>query len=360
MLTLPTLTDASDDAVSKTASGPSRRRRMGAAVAGLGLAGATLGLTSPASADHGDSFYEGYSGTLAELNGSGVTGTIDADVLSDDRVAITLEVTGVAADLPHAQHFHGMLMEANTCPTPDADANEDGKITVIEGIPFYGGIQSSLTTEGDTSAESALAVDRYPVTSDGSYTYTRVIDVEGDVATYLGNLQVVVHGVDLDESGTYNGPDSTLNSSVPEEATLPAACGSLDFDGINLPPTYRDAEADSVEGFVIRSYSALLGRAPDAQGYDFWVDARTNGGWTNAQTVEFFANSPEFVDRYGDMWTNATDGEWVDFIYQSVLGRLPDASGKAYWENRLATDLTRGEIILFFSDSAEYRAAVHG
>ena len=47
-----------------------------------------------------------------------------------------------------------------------ADGDRDGFISVAEGVPFYGSIAQSLTTDGDTSPSSALALDRYPVADD--------------------------------------------------------------------------------------------------------------------------------------------------------------------------------------------------
>ena len=41
----------------------------------------------------------------------------------------------------------------------EADTNEDGFISTAEGVPFYGGIVHSLTTDGDVSPDSALALD---------------------------------------------------------------------------------------------------------------------------------------------------------------------------------------------------------
>ena len=316
-----------------------------------------LGLSAPAGAAHGDEYYEGYTGTLDSLNDSGVTGTVDIDLLTDNRANITIELAGLAPDLPHAQHLHGTITEANVCPPPSADTDEDGFVSVVEGVPFYGGIQTSLTTEGDTSADSALAVERFPVSEDGTFTYQRTIEVADDVDTYLGNLHVVIHGVDINGNGAYdfdNGP-SSLTDDLPLEATIPAACGTIDFDGVNLPPAYRDFAPGSNEAFIIRSYAALLGRAPDAGGFEFWTEARANGEFTNSTMLAFFASSPEFQERYGNMVEEATDGEWIDFVYQSVLGRLPDASGKAYWMDRLETDLSRTDLVLFFADSIEYR-----
>lgn len=189
------------------------------------MAAAAVGLLIPgaALADHGGSTY---TATLSELNGSGAGGTATVE-LNDDasQATITVNSTGLSEGLPHAQHIHGELGTANQCPTPDADSNGDGVVDVAEGLPSYGGIQVSLNTTGDTSADSGLAVDRFPV---GNESYSRTIDISEDVSSELTNLHIVVHGVDENGDGEYNGEaKSSLDDSLPREATLPASCGQL-------------------------------------------------------------------------------------------------------------------------------------
>lgn len=169
-----------------------------------------------------------FTADLSELNGSGVSGTADLAV-DGTSVDVTITASGLAPGQPHAQHIHGVIGETSACPTPDADSDGDGLVSTAEGVPFYGGIQASLTTEGDTSADSGLAVDRFPVAGDdGSVTYTRTFDLPQEVADDLGNLHIVVHGIDLDDSGAYDGDAvSSLDDSLPLEATIPAACGTL-------------------------------------------------------------------------------------------------------------------------------------
>ena len=188
-------------------------------------AAAAIGLMIPgaAFAAHGGSTY---TANLSELNGSGAGGTVTVQ-LNDDasQATITVNSTGLADGLPHAQHIHGELTTANQCPTMAADSNGDGVVDVAEGLPSYGGIQVSLTTSGDSSADSGLAVDRFPV---GNESYSRTVDISEDVSSALADLHVVVHGVDENGNGEYDGEArSSLDDSLPREATLPASCGQL-------------------------------------------------------------------------------------------------------------------------------------
>ena len=162
---------------------------------------------------------------LTELNDSGVTSTAMA-TLDGSSLKISLESKGLLADAPHAQHIH--IGGKGMCPDPGMKGTGvDGHIRVKDAADDYGSIAVSLTKTGDTSPDSGLAVDRFPV---GDATYSRTIDVADDVAASIraGKAVVVVHGVDYNDDGTYSGDSkSELDPSLPEEATDPAACGVL-------------------------------------------------------------------------------------------------------------------------------------
>lgn len=105
-------------------------------------------------------------------------------------------------------------------------------------------------------------------------------------------------------------------------------------------------------GGLQRLYTAYFLRAPDTNGFTYWTNA-LNGGQSLASISGYFAGSPEFVGRYGSLGNSA----FVDLIYQNVLGRAPDAGGKAYWVNLLDTRRQgRGAVMLNFSNSAEYKS----
>lgn len=192
---------------------------------------AALLMALPAMAGHDDNpspRVASYTYEIGELNGSGVEGTVRIKALPNGKAQVKVVASGLAANLPHAQHLHGTTDGSLTqCPTPAADRDADGLITVAEGGPFYGGILASLTTSGDTSPSSALAVDRFPVSdADGNLEYVRTFDVPADVLAALGAVQYVIHGVDLNSSGAYDGDaESSIASGVPLEVTIPAGCG---------------------------------------------------------------------------------------------------------------------------------------
>ncbi len=193
-------------------------------MAGIGLTGLLLGAgAGSASAQEAPEPFD-----LSPLNDSGSTGTAQVS-LDGTMLEVTIVAGGLLAGAPHAQHIHFTPGQPSVCPGPDA-AGEDDILTVTEGQPAYGPIQIPLTTEGDFSADSALAVDRFPVASpDGAVTYERTFELPQALADQLRGQQlaIVQHGVDIDESGEYDGDPSELDPSVPLEATLPANCGTV-------------------------------------------------------------------------------------------------------------------------------------
>jgi hypothetical protein len=166
---------------------------------------------------------------LSPLNGSGASGSATL-LRNGNRLATNIHSSGIAPNLPHAQHIHGFAQAVSECPTLAA-SGRDNLITTAEGQPSYGPIQVSLTTTGDTSLASALAVDRFPVaTGAGTLNYSRTLTVPAGVAQDLGKKAIVQHGVDLNGNGEYDfaaAGKSELDPSLPQEATIPANCGVI-------------------------------------------------------------------------------------------------------------------------------------
>ena len=172
-----------------------------------------------------------------DLN-AGVKGDVWIGALGDNQVQVQVRLEGLTPNQPHAQHLHGMLAGGNVCPGADAagTAIENGAlvagddfISTPDGAVVYGPIQISLTTSGDVTPGSGLAVDRFPVAdAEGRLSYERTFEVSPEIYAALGNLHYVTHGIDLDESGAYDGAPSPLDPALPFEGTIPAGCGPQD------------------------------------------------------------------------------------------------------------------------------------
>jgi CHRD domain len=219
-------------------------QRAALAAPALGLA-ALVGLAGPAAAADGSA-----QATLRPvvLNGVEGNGTAMASV-SGTTLTVQVAASGLLADAPHAAHIHFGADARHECPT-EADNTEGDTLITSEGVPAYGTIVVSLTTQGDTSPASGLAVDRMPVGA--SFDYSRGdVQVSQDVADAIvaGESVVVVHGVDHDDSGAYDGDAmSDLDPSLPAEATDPALCGVLEASQMAMPSGGVETGSGSTAG----------------------------------------------------------------------------------------------------------------
>ena len=198
-------------------------------VAALSLALASVAFAQGGVDTQGGADNKKFGADLKPLNRSGASGHANLNK-GHGKLNVNIHSEGMAPELPHAQHIHGMAQAISECPTLAADQNNDGLITTAEGLPSYGPIRVSLTTRGDTSPASALAVSRFPVANaDGDLSYSRRFDASRNVRQNLGDFAIVQHGVDLNHNGKYDfsaGP-SELDPSLPQEATIPANCGVI-------------------------------------------------------------------------------------------------------------------------------------
>lgn len=164
------------------------------------------------------------------LNESEASGTANVSV-NGNRLDVTVDVRNILADNPHAAHIHFGADALHECPSAAADEDGNGHINTTEGAPSYGPVTVSLTTKGDTSADSTLAVDRFSTAPGGTIDYARGhIKVTSAVAKAILNSEavIVVHGNDYNGDGKYDGAEkSDLDKSLPTEATDPNVCGVL-------------------------------------------------------------------------------------------------------------------------------------
>lgn len=167
---------------------------------------------------------------LKQLNHSGVSGRAAATVRGT-RLSVSYRATGLLADSPHAVHIHYGAQARHECPNLYDDTNHDMRLTTLEGVPAYGPVAVSLTTKGDTSPASALAVDRFPAAPHGKVQYHRHVTTDKKTAKGVraGDAVLVIHGVDYNHNGAYDfsAGKSDLDPKLPAEATNPAACGVL-------------------------------------------------------------------------------------------------------------------------------------
>jgi surface protein len=114
---------------------------------------------------------------------------------------------------------------------------------------------------------------------------------------------------------------------------------------------YTDWDADTLGAKVYRIYQATLDRAPDTGGFEAWVGRLETGALTTLGVVSGFVASREFQNVYGELG----DAAFVSLLYENVLDRTADAAGSSAWLSRLSEGTSREEVVVGFSESAEFK-----
>ena len=101
---------------------------------------------------------------------------------------------------------------------------------------------------------------------------------------------------------------------------------------------------------VARLYDTALGRLPDAGGLGFWTRAIDNGGRL-VDLANSFVSSAEFQSTYGTLDNRG----FVDAVYANTLDRPGDAGGVDFWTDVLNKGTPRAQVVIGFSESVEHQ-----
>ena len=118
---------------------------------------------------------------------------------------------------------------------------------------------------------------------------------------------------------------------------------------------YAEESNANVEDFVTRLYKVCLDRTDiqiqkDQKGFNYWTEALENGTKTPEQVAYGFIFSQEFQNK------NYNFTDFITHLYQGILGRRPDAAGFDYWLKKMINGTPRKEIFDGFVYSDEFKA----
>ncbi len=199
----------------------------------------------------------------------------------------------------------------------------------IAGLDYWVKARQNGESLADVSANFADSTEfkkRYGKLSNKAFVtlvYKNVLKRKPDAKGYA-------HWVGLLNSGTSRGAVMVGFSESPEFVTRSKAL----------------VWSVETRGPVSRLYMAYFGRKPDAKGLHYWGGT----GFSYEAISEAFAESPEFKKRYGKL----TNAQFVDLVYKNVLKRKPDAKGRKTWLAGLDAGMSRGGVMLGFSNSKEF------
>lgn len=150
--------------------------------------------------------------------------------------------------------------------------------------------------------------------------------------------------------GTILGAAPTAASDAPETREYAQSSGPVVAAQVSPERAHTLTSCLELTDSVVRLYSAYFLRWPDQSGFEFWLNQYSDGVRNLDLISQFFTQSDEFRTRYGHL----SNEQFVTLVYNNVMGRAPDGDGQAFWVSRLNAGMTRGTLMLNFSESAEY------
>jgi hypothetical protein len=143
-----------------------------------------------------------------------------------------------------------------------------------------------------------------------------------------------------------------LNTGTPLQTAADGFVGSAEFQT-------RYGALDNTQ-FVTLLYNNVLHRAPDQGGLNAWV-GELNGGVTRAQVLLGFTESSEDINDLAGpvqqgLWVENLQAAEVARLYDTTLSRLPDVAGLANWTGMLEAGTSLQTVVNGFVGSAEFQA----
>lgn len=286
------------------------------------------------------------SGILASVMVFGIpsfTTYVSADEETDSTVYISEVTEGASEDVALSDSSEAVLQ----------DETSDVELILSEEIPSEEWVKETAVSE---------------VISD-----INIEDVEFDVTPVTDEKFAIDASSDAEPVDTVTDSETVSFEAVPtDEIVLPAEVSPLTGEDDLNPTVLLDAatitsdeladeltaetedisilrdRGEGVDGFVTRCYEIALGREPDTEGLNSWVSQLMNREACGISVAFGFVYSQEFQDAGFD------NSVYVEKMYNMLLGRASDDSGKAYWVNQLNNGTSREEIFAGFANSLEF------
>ena len=240
----------------------------------------------------------------------------------------------------------------------------DDQSNIILG---WGGNDLLSGGEGDDEIDGGAGADT--AVFSGSSTDYEVSKVDGVLTVRDTNPADGDEGTDtLYEIETLrfaDGDQAADPSDVPDGDRPPGNVGGgitlvdPDDDGVLLDSSILlndGTEFSAAEAQLFRVYSGALGRTPDDEGFDWWLDQIEQGNHTLQSLSAGFIDSVEFRGS-ADTDNNGLieNDEFIEQMYLGVFGGPPDQSGFDFWTAELESGArTQADVLVAMTQSNDY------
>jgi hypothetical protein len=223
---------------------------------------------------------------------------------------------------------------------------------VLRAVPIRDG---KLGNSGSGSIDSSVPTAPSGVAASGS-GLTRTVSWTastgcGSGATY--HLERSTDGTNWTPVGTTTGLSMpvTLTEAIHQFRVKAVNSSGTSAWAYSIPTPIGAGVARPawLDGQVSRLYQAYFLREADGSGFDYWLGRRAAGASLESVSSAF-ASSAEFQARYGSL----SNQDFLFLVYSNVLGRQPDLGGFNHWMAQLAAGVSRGQVMIGFSESDEF------
>lgn len=239
----------------------------------------------------------------------------------------------------------------------------DGATRTFSGMPISGTgmtIDVRVTAHG---ADATIASDDFRIAiGSAGMQYTGTAGGERIVAQLGNDLIDGGDGIDTvvfsDERAVYKVKAGAMSSVTVKSISGDSGADVLDnIERLQFADMSLAFDIEGNAGKAFRLYHAAFDRMPDQAGLGFWINALDMGN--SLQNVAGgFIGSNEFKTLYG---SNPTNVELLTRFYQNVLHRAPDTDGFDWWLAAMNQGVaTPTQTLIDFSESAENKAQVIG
>lgn len=158
------------------------------------------------------------------------------------------------------------------------------------------------------------------------------------------------------DTATYSGKQSDYVIAQVGQTTLSIRGSGINdtlsnVERLKFSDKLVAVDIEGAAGQAYRLYQAAFHRPPDKEGVSYWTNQLDHGDSLKS-VAENFIISNEFKATFGDP-AALSNSKFLDVLYTNILGRPPEASGKAFWQGQLDQGLSRATVLALFSESPE-------